>query len=557
MYFSTLRSTIGTAEPYCGRGGFVPRDTLTGVSDQPRTTDSGIELKTIYTAEDLAGWDPERDLGMPGQLPFTRGPYPDMYRGRLWTMRQYAGMGSAAETNARFRFLLDHGQSGLSVAFDLPTQMGLDSDHPRAEGEVGKTGVAIDSIEDMRRLFEGIPLDAVSTSMTINATAPILLLLYELVAEEQGVGPNHISGTVQNDLLKEYAARGTYIYPPQPSMRIITDLFAYCGERIPRWNTISISGYHMREAGATAAQEIAFTLANGIAYVQAALDAGLEVDDFAPRLSFFFACHMNFFEEIAKFRAARRMWARIMTERFGAKDPKSAMLRFHTQTGGATLTAQQPENNIVRTALEALAAVLGGTQSLHTNSFDEALALPTERSAKIALRTQQIIGYETGVAATADPVAGSYFVEALTDELEDRARVYLEKIDGLGGAVAAIEGGFYQDEIADAAYRIQQGIEEGSRVVVGVNRFQDPQERSVAIQRISEEEVAGQIERLRALRASRDQPAVDGALVAVRRAAEGTENLLPPMKEALRARATLGEVSDVLREVFGEYRPRR
>ncbi|HEY7400737.1 MAG TPA: methylmalonyl-CoA mutase family protein [Actinomycetota bacterium] len=527
------------------------------MSDQPRTTDSGIELKTIYTAEDLAGWDPERDLGMPGQLPFTRGPYPDMYRGRLWTMRQYAGMGSAAETNARFRFLLDHGQSGLSVAFDLPTQMGLDSDHPRAEGEVGKTGVAIDSIEDMRRLFEGIPLDAVSTSMTINATAPILLLLYELVAEEQGVGPDQISGTVQNDLLKEYAARGTYIYPPQPSMRVITDLFAYCGERIPKWNTISISGYHMREAGATAAQEVAFTLANGIAYVQAALDAGLEVDDFAPRLSFFFACHMNFFEEIAKFRAARRMWARIMTERFGAKDPKSAMLRFHTQTGGATLTAQQPENNIVRTALEALAAVLGGTQSLHTNSFDEALALPTERSAKIALRTQQIIGYETGVAATADPVAGSYFVEALTDELEDRARVYLEKIDGLGGAVAAIEGGFYQDEIADAAYRIQQGIEEGSRVVVGVNRFQDPQERSVAIQRISEEEVAGQIERLRALRASRDQPAVDGALVAVRRAAEGTENLLPPMKEALRARATLGEVSDVLREVFGEYRPRR
>jgi methylmalonyl-CoA mutase N-terminal domain/subunit len=535
----------------------MPRDTLTHVNDEPRATDSGIELKTIYTVDDLAGWDPARDLGLPGQLPFTRGPYPGMYRRRLWTMRQYAGMGTAAETNARFRFLLDHGQSGLSVAFDLPTQMGLDSDHPRAEGEVGKTGVAIDSIDDMKRLFRQIPLDVVSTSMTINATAPILLLLYELVAEEQGVTPAQISGTVQNDLLKEYAARGTYIYPPKSSMRIITDLFAYCGERIPKWNTISISGYHMREAGATAAQEIAFTLANGIAYVQAALDAGLRVDDFAPRLSFFFACHMNFFEEIAKFRAARRMWARIMTQRFGAKDPRSAMLRFHTQTGGATLTAQQPENNIVRTALEALAAVLGGTQSLHTNSFDEALALPTERSVKIALRTQQIIGYETGVAATADPLGGSYFVESLTDELEDRARTYMEKIDGMGGAVAAIEGGFYQDEIGDAAYRIQQGIEDGSRVVVGVNRFKDAEERPVAIQRISEEEVAGQIRRLRELRASRDQPAVDEALATLQRAASGTENLLPPMKQALRARATLGEVSDVLRGVFGEYRPKR
>ncbi|MBI3648518.1 MAG: methylmalonyl-CoA mutase [Actinobacteria bacterium] len=527
------------------------------MADGRRVTDSGIELKPVYTAEDLAGWDPASELGVPGEPPFTRGIYPNMYRGRLWTMRQYAGMGTAAETNARFRYLLEHGQTGLSVAFDLPTQMGLDSDHVRAEGEVGKTGVAIDSIEDMHRLFEAIPLDQVSTSMTINATAAILLLLYELVAEERGIASDRISGTVQNDLLKEYAARGTYIYPPKPSMRIITDLFAYCGERIPRWNTISISGYHMREAGSTAAQEVAFTLANGIAYVQAAIDAGLELDDFAPRLSFFFACHMNFFEEIAKFRAARRMWGRIMTERFGARDPKSAMLRFHTQTGGATLTAQQPENNIVRTALEALAAVLGGTQSLHTNSFDEALALPTEQSAKIALRTQQIVGFETGVAATADPLGGSYFVEALTNEIELRAQEYLEKVDGMGGAVAAIEAGFYQDEIADAAYRIQQGIESGERVVVGVNRFQDPEEQPVDIQRISEEEVAGQLDRLRALRASRDGAAVGRTLAEVESAARGRDNLLPPIKEALRARATLGEVSDVLREVFGEYRPRR
>ena len=424
-----------------------------------------------------------------------------MYRGRLWTMRQYAGMGTAAETNGRFRYLLDQGQTGLSVAFDLPTQMGLDSDHPRAEGEVGKTGVAIDSIEDMRRLFEQIPLDRVTTSMTINATAAILLLLYELVAEEQGVDASEIGGTVQNDLLKEYAARGTYIYPPKPSMRIITDLFAYCGERIPKWNTISISGYHMREAGATASQEIAFTLANGIAYVEAALDAGLQIDDFAPRLSFFFACHMNFFEEIAKFRAARRMWARIMTERFDAKDPRSAMLRFHTQTGGATLTAQQPENNIVRTALEAMAAVLGGTQSLHTNSFDEALALPTERAVKIALRTQQVIGYETGVASVADPLGGSYFVESLTDELERLAGDYLERIEQMGGAVAAIEAGYYQDEIHDAAFRIQQGIESGERAIVGVNTFVDADERPVELQHVSDDDVRKQVDRLRELRA--------------------------------------------------------
>jgi methylmalonyl-CoA mutase N-terminal domain/subunit len=525
------------------------------MADDRRRTDSDIEIRPVYEPADLDGFDPQRELGPPGEMPFTRGVYPTMYRGRLWTMRQYAGMATAEETNARFRYLLEHGQTGLSIAFDLPTQMGYDSDHPRAEGEVGKTGVAIDSVEDMSRLLAGIPLDHVSTSMTINATAAILLLLYELVAEEQGIEAAQLSGTVQNDLLKEYAARGTYIYPPKPSMRIITDLFAYAGERIPRWNTISISGYHMREAGATAVQEIAFTLANGIAYVQAALDAGLAVDEFAPRLSFFFACHMNFFEEVAKFRAARRMWARIMIERFGAKDPKSAMLRFHTQTGGATLTAQQPENNVVRTAYEAMAAVLGGTQSLHTNSFDEALALPTEHAAKVALRTQQILGFETGVVDTADPLAGSYFVESLTNDLEERAAVYIDKVDGMGGAVAAIEAGFYQDEIHESAYRIQQGIESGERVVVGVNRYQDPDERAIDIQRIGEEEVARQIERVRALRASRDRAAVDAGLARIEEAARGSDNLLPPMKEALRARATLGEVSDALRRVFGEYRP--
>jgi methylmalonyl-CoA mutase N-terminal domain/subunit len=524
---------------------------------EERRTDSGIELKPLYTADDLtdASFDAERDLGEPGEYPFTRGVYPMMFRNRLWTMRQYAGMATAAETNARFRYLLAQGQTGISVAFDLPTQMGLDSDHPRAEGEVGKTGVAIDSVEDMARLLDGIPLDRVSTSMTINATAPILLLLYELVAEEQDVASTEISGTVQNDILKEYAARGTYIYPPEPSMRLITDLFAYCGERVPRWNTISISGYHMREAGSTAAQEIAFTLADGIAYVQAALDAGLAIDDFAPRLSFFFACHMNFFEEIAKFRAARRMWARIMRERFGAKDPRSWMLRFHTQTGGATLTAQQPEVNIVRTALEALAAVLGGTQSLHTNSFDEALALPTEHSATIALRTQQVIGYETGITETVDPVAGSYYVESLTNELERLATDYVEKVDAMGGAVRAIEAGFYQDEIHEAAFLVQKGIESGERVVVGVNRFVEADEQPIELQRISEAETAKQVERVRELRAGRDQGAVDSAIAAVASVAAGNGNLLLPMKEALRARATLGEVSDTLREAFGEYRP--
>ncbi len=522
-----------------------------------RVTDAGIEVRPLYRPVDLPDFDHDRDLGEPGQQPFTRGVYRTMYRGRLWTMRQYAGMGTARDTNARFRYLLDHGQTGLSVAFDLPTQMGYDSDHPRAEGEVGKTGVAIDSIDDMRTLFDGIPLEQVTTSMTINATAPILLLLYELVAEEQEVAADVLGGTVQNDLLKEYAARGTYIYPPKPSMRLITDLFAYCRERMPRWNTISISGYHMREAGCTAVQEVAFTLSNAVAYVQAALDAGLAVDEFAPRVSFFFACHMNLFEEVAKFRAARRMWAKIMTDRFGAKDPRSAMLRFHTQTGGATLTAQQPENNIVRTAYEALAAILGGTQSLHTNSFDEALSLPTEHAVKIALRTQQVLATETGVADTADPLGGSYFVEALTNDVEARAWELIEKVDGMGGAVQAIEAGWIQDEIADAAYRIQRGVEDGSRGVVGVNRYVDERDEPVELQVLDEAEVEAQKQRVRDLRSARDPAAVEGALAAVSETARGTGNVLPPMRDALKARATLGEVSDALRQVFGVHTPTR
>jgi methylmalonyl-CoA mutase N-terminal domain/subunit len=522
--------------------------------ERDRITDSGIEIKPVYDGAE--GFDPQRDLRSPGEPPFTRGIYPSMYRGRLWTMRQYAGMGTAGETNRRFRYLLDHGQTGLSVAFDLPTQMGFDSDHPRAEGEVGRTGVAIDSVEDMKRLLDGIPLDRVTTSMTINATAAILLLLYELTAEEQGVAVEKLGGTVQNDILKEYAARGTYIYPPKPSMRLVTDLFAYCHERIPKWNTISISGYHMREAGSTAVQEVAFTLANAGAYVRAALEAGLQVDEFAPRLSFFFACHMNFFEEAAKFRAARRMWSRIMTEKFGAKDPRSAMLRFHTQTGGATLTAQQRENNIVRTALEALAAVLGGTQSLHTNSFDEALSLPTEKAVKIALRTQQVIAHESGVVDTADPLGGSYFVESLTNEIEAGAWEYIDKIDGMGGAVAAIEAGWIQDEIHESAFRIQQRIESGKRVIVGVNKFVQTEEEPFEIQRMDEALMRKQTERLHELRAGRDNVAVERALKELEETARGTENLLHPMRDALKLRATLGEVSDSLRRVFGEYRPR-
>jgi methylmalonyl-CoA mutase, N-terminal domain len=520
---------------------------------QERHTDSGIEIQPVYRLEDAA--IDETDLGLPGEFPYTRGVYPDMYRGRLWTMRQYAGFGSAEETNKRFRYLLEAGQTGLSVAFDLPTQMGYDSDHPKAAAEVGRVGVAIDSLADMELLLDGIPLGEVSTSMTINATASILLVLYQLVAEKQGVTADKITGTTQNDILKEYTARGTYIYPPRPSMRIITDLFAYCRDQLPRWNTISISGYHMREAGSTAVQEVAFTIADGIAYVQAALDAGLDVDDFAPRLSFFFACHMNFFEEIAKFRAARRLWARVMKDRFNAQNPRSLMLRFHTQTGGATLTAQQPENNIVRTALEALAAVLGGTQSLHTNSFDEALGLPTETAATIALRTQQLIGFEAGVADSADPLGGSWMIESLTQEIEDRAQTYLEKIDAIGGAVEAIEAGWMKKEIEESAYRISQGIESGDRVVVGVNRFVKPQEEPIELLGLDPDLESAQIARTRAVRKDRDQGAVDAALKSLAEAARSTDNLLFPMKEALAAYATLGEVSDVLRDEFGEYEP--
>ena len=522
--------------------------------DQERATDSGIEIQSVY-GPDSVDLEVERDLGGPGEWPFTRGVYKGMYRQRLWTMRQYAGFGSAEATNERFRYLLDAGQTGLSVAFDLPTQMGYDSDHPKAMDETGRVGVAIDSLADMELLFDQIPLGEVSTSMTINATASILLLLYELVAEKQGVPGPQVTGTVQNDILKEYTARGTYIYPPKPSMRIITDLFAYCHERLPRWNTISISGYHMREAGSTAVQEVAFTLADAIAYVEAATKAGLAVDDFAPRLSFFFACHMNFFEEIAKFRAARRMWARIMKERFHAKDPKSTMLRFHTQTGGATLTAQQPENNIVRTALEALAAVLGGTQSLHTNGFDEALALPTEKSATIALRTQQLLGYEAGVADTADPLGGSWFVESLTNEIETKATEYLQRIDDMGGAVEAIEAQWMKQEIEESAYRIAKGIEGHERVVVGVNKFTRGDEERPEIAQLDPELVRRQVERLNRVRTERDQGAVDVALKSLEETARGTENLLFPMREALAAYATLGEVSDTLRRVFGEYEP--
>jgi methylmalonyl-CoA mutase, N-terminal domain len=523
--------------------------------DVVRHTDSGIEVRALYGPEELAAWNPAEQLGAPGAAPYTRGVYPSMYRGRLWTMRQYAGFGSAAETNQRFKFLLDAGQTGLSCAFDLPTQMGYDSDHARSEGEVGKVGVAIDSIADMRTLLADIPLDQVTTSMTINSTASILLLLYELVAEEQGVDAAAISGTIQNDLLKEYIARGTYVYPPRPSMRIITDIFAYCAEHVPKWNTISISGYHIREAGSTAVQEIAFTLANAIAYVQAAVDAGLAVDQFAPRLSFFWNGHNNFFEEVAKFRAARRMWYRIMTERFHAEKESSKLLRFHTQTGGSTLTAQQPMNNVVRVALQSLAAVLGGTQSLHTNGYDEAISLPTEEAARIALRTQQIIGYESGVVDTPDPLAGSYFVESLTDEIERRAWEYVSRIDDMGGAVAAIERGYQMDEIEQAAYEYTKSIDDGERTIVGLNRFQVGDEPEPVPFPIDPALERGQRERLAAFKAARDATVVDARLDDVREAARGSQNLLPPMKEALRANATLGEVSDALRDVFGTYTP--
>jgi methylmalonyl-CoA mutase N-terminal domain/subunit len=525
------------------------------MTDGVRHTDSGIEVRALYSADDLVGWQPDTQLGRPGDPPFTRGVYPSMYRGRPWTMRQYAGFGSAETTNHRFKFLLTAGQTGLSCAFDLPTQMGLDSDHPRAEGEVGKVGVAIDSIADMRRLLADIPLDRVTTSMTINSTASILLLLYELVAEEQGVGGDQISGTIQNDLLKEYIARGTYVYPPRPSMRIITDIFEYCSKHIPKWNTISISGYHIREAGSTAVQEVAFTLANAIAYVQAAIDAGMDVDEFGPRLSFFWNGHNNFFEEVAKFRASRRMWHRIMTVRFGATDPRSAMLRFHTQTGGSTLTAQQPLNNVVRVSLQALASVLGGTQSLHTNGYDEALSLPTEDAARLALRTQQIIAAESGVVDTPDPLAGSYFVESLTDDVERLAWEYIDRIDEMGGAVAAIEAHFQMDEIEQAAYEYAKSIDDGERVIVGLNKYaldDEPEPKVLSGDPALEQ---GQRERLAAFKAERDGSRVDAALDDVVAAARGSQNLMYPMKEALRANATLGEVSDALRGVFGLYPP--
>jgi methylmalonyl-CoA mutase, N-terminal domain len=520
-----------------------------------RVTDSGITIKPVYGPDDLAGWDPDEQLGSPGEYPYTRGIRADMYRGRLWTMRQYAGFGTAESTNERFKFLLGAGQTGLSCAFDLPTQMGYDSDHPRSEGEVGKVGVAIDSMADMRLLLAGLPLDKVTTSMTINATAAILLLFYQLVAEENGVDPALLGGTIQNDILKEYVARGTYIYPPRPSMRLVTDTFSYCAEHLPAWNTISISGYHIREAGSTAVQEIAFTIANGIAYVDAALAAGLDVDAFAPRLSFFWNAHNNLFEEVAKYRAARRMWARIMTERFGAKDKRSTLLRFHTQTGGSTLTAQQPENNIVRVTLQALAAALGGTQSLHTNGFDEALGLPTQRAAKIALRTQQVVGYESGIADTVDPLAGSWFVEALTDEVERDAWEYLGRIDDMGGAVAAIEAQYMQQEIEQAAYAYAKDIDSQEKIIVGVNKFVDEEIDPTEVFPIDPELQRSQVERVHQVRAERDQSAVDAALADVEAAARGTQNLLIPMKVALARMATLGEVSDVLRGVFGEFHP--
>jgi len=502
---------------------------------------------------DLMGFDADANVGYPGQYPFTRGVQSTMYRGRLWTMRQYAGMGDAEESNKRYKYLLAQGTTGLSVAFDLPTQIGMDSDHALAMGEVGKVGVAIDSIEDMERLFNGIDLTKISTSMTINATASILLALYVAVARRQGADVRRLAGTVQNDVLKEYIARGTYIYPPSQAMRIITDMFAWTNENVPEWNTISISGYHMREAGSTAVQEVAFTLADGIAYVDAALKAGLDVEKFAPRLSFFFNAHSDFLEEVAKFRCARRMWARIMREKFQAKSPKSWALRFHTQTAGSTLTAQQPENNIVRTALQAMAAVLGGTQSLHTNSFDEALALPTEEAARIALRTQQIVGYETGVANTIDPLAGSYYIEALTNEIEAGAQEYLGKIEAFGGMLKAIERGYVQQEIQTAAYEYQKSVDHGEAVVVGVNRFTGNEEKPVPIQHIDESLEPKQVSRVQALRVRRDKAPWEAALRGVEDAARSGENLMPRILAAVEALATVGEISDTMRRVFGEY----
>jgi methylmalonyl-CoA mutase N-terminal domain/subunit len=517
------------------------------------TSTTGLSIESVVTRDDLGNWDAERELGYPGEFPFTRGVYPTMYRGRPWTMRQYAGFGSAAESNRRYRYLLSQGQTGLSVAFDLPTQIGMDSDHPLAFGEVGKVGVAIDSLEDMQTLFDAIPLERVSTSMTINSTAAILLALYVAVAKQQGASLRRLAGTVQNDILKEYIARGTYIYPLRPAMRIVTDIFAWCRQEIPNWNAISISGYHIREAGSNDVQEVAFTLANGIAYVHAAVAAGLQVDEFAPQLSFFFNAHNELLMQVAKFRAARRLWARTMRERFGARDPRSMMLRFHAQTAGSSLTAQQPENNLVRVGLQCLAAVLGGAQSLHANALDEALALPTEDAALLALRTQQIIAQETGVANTVDPVAGSYAIEKLTDEIEADARDYIAKIDAMGGMLRAIEAGYVQQEIQKSAYEYQRAVESGEQVVVGVNRFQAEEERPIPTLRIDPEIERTQVARLNALRARRDAAKSHTALEEVERRARGTENLMPSILTAVESYATVGEISDALRRAFGEY----
>ncbi|MFY9729417.1 MAG: methylmalonyl-CoA mutase family protein [Candidatus Acidiferrales bacterium] len=514
---------------------------------------TGLPMEAVITPDALNGWDPETELAYPGQFPFTRGVYPTMYRGRLWTTRQYAGFGTAVESNQRYRYLLAQGVHGLSVAFDLPTQIGMDSDHPLAQGEVGKVGVAIDSLEDMQTLFDAIPLEHVSTSMTINSTAAILLALYVAVAKQQGANLQSLAGTVQNDILKEYIARGTYIYPLRPAMRIVTDIFAWCRRELPNWNAISISGYHIREAGSTDVQEVAFTLANGIAYVQAAIDAGLAIDDFAPQLSFFFNSHNEFLMQIAKFRAARRLWARTMRDRFHARDPRSMMLRFHAQTAGSSLTAQQPENNLVRVSLQALAAVLGGCQSLHANALDEALALPTEQSALLALRTQQIIANESGVVNTVDPVAGSYAIEKLTNEIESGAEEYIAKIDAMGGVLRAVEAGFVQQEIQKAAYEYQQAVDSGEQVVVGVNRFQADEERPIPTLQIDPAVEAAQIARLNALRARRDTAKTKSALAEIERRARTTENLMPAILQAVESYATVGEISDALRRAFGEY----
>ncbi len=528
-------------------------------SVKPRKSASptGLPMETVVGPEDLSGWDAERDLGFPGEFPYTRGVYPTMYRGRLWTMRQYAGFGSAAESNRRYRYLLARGQTGLSIAFDLPTQIGMDSDHALALGEVGKVGVAIDSLEDMQTLLDGIPLEKISTSMTINSTAAILLALYVAVAKQQGASLARLAGTVQNDILKEYIARGTYIYPLRPAMRVVTDIFSWCRREIPNWNAISISGYHIREAGSTDVQEVAFTLANAIAYVESAVTSGLHVDEFAPQISFFFNAHNEFLMQIAKFRAARRLWARTMRDRFGAKDPRSLMLRFHAQTAGSSLTAQQPENNLVRVALQSLAAVLGGCQSLHSNGLDEALALPTEQAALLALRTQQIIAHETGVANTVDPVAGSYAIESLTNEIESAAQAYISKIDALGGMLRAIEAGYPQMEIQKSAYEYQQAVERGEQIVVGVNRFQAPSqdkdEQSIPTLRLDPEIERSQVARLNALRARRDAAKSRAALEEVERRARGGENLMPAILGAVEAYATVGEISDALRRAFGEY----